>query len=75
MYGVKILIDGQPMCEIAKGGAATFQLLAGLHRVEVSGGGLSNAAAIHIADGVASRYHLDFSALGALGGGLKFKPL
>ena len=75
MYGVKIVVDGQLMCEIAKGGAATFELLAGPHRVEVSGGGLSNVATIQIADGATSRYHVDFSAFGALGGGLKFKPL
>lgn len=75
MYGVKIVIDGQTVGEIAKGGAATFDLLAGPHRVEVSGGGLSNAATIQIVNGVASRYHLDFSAFGALGGGLKFKPV
>jgi hypothetical protein len=75
MYAVKVVIDGQNVGEIAKGGAATFELLAGPHRVEVSGGGLSNAATIQIIDGVVSRYHLDFSAFGALGGGLKFKPV
>ena len=74
MYGVKVMIDGQVVCEIAKGGTATFELRAGPHRVEVSGGGLSNSATIHIDDGVANRYHLGFSALGALGGGLKFRP-
>jgi hypothetical protein len=74
-YDVKIVIDGQAVCEIAKGGAATFELLAGPHRVDVSGGGLSSAATIQIVDGVTYRYHLDFSAFGALGGGLRFKPL
>jgi hypothetical protein len=75
MYGVKVVIDGQAICEIAKGGTATVELLAGSHRVEVSGGGLSNSATIQIDDGAATRYHMDFSAFGALGGGLKFKPL
>lgn len=75
MYEVKIVIDGRAVGELVRGGTATFDLLAGLHRVEVSGGGLSNAATIKIFDGIACRYHLDFSALGVLGGGLKFKPL
>jgi hypothetical protein len=74
MYGVRVVIDGQAVGEIAKGGTATFELLAGPHKVEVRGGGLSNSAMIHITDGLACRYHLDFSAFGALGGGLKLKP-
>ena len=75
MYGVKVVIDGKPVGEIAKGQTFTFDLLAGSHRVEVSGGGLSNAATVQISDGAASRYELDFSGMGILGGGLKFRPM
>jgi hypothetical protein len=74
MYSVKVVIDGQPVCEIARGASAKFELLVGPHKVEVSGGGLSNSATVQIADALVTRYDLDFSALGALGGGIKFKP-
>ena len=74
MYSVKVVIDGHPVCEIARGASAKIDLLAGPHQVQVSGGGLSNSATVQIVDGHVTRYSLDFSALGALGGGLKFKP-
>lgn len=74
MYAVHVVVDGQLMDEVKNGGTITLELPAGQHKVEVSGGGLSNSATVRIADGQATRYKMYFSAWGVLGGGLNFKP-
>lgn len=74
MYAVQVVVDGQLMGEVKNGGTITLDLPAGQHRVEVSGGGLSKAATVQIADGQTCRYQIYFSAWGILGGGLNFKP-
>jgi hypothetical protein len=72
---VEIRIDGQPIGVVKNGGTASFDLLAGNYRLDVSGGGMSNSAVAQVHDGIATTFEVSFSSLGALGGGLKLRPL
>jgi hypothetical protein len=74
-YAVQITIDGQPVGEVKNGGTVSFEMLAGAHKLDVRGGGLSNSAVVQIRDGQSTRYQMSFSAFGALGGGLKLNPM
>ncbi len=74
MYAVQVSVDGEFLGELRNGGILTLDLPAGERLVELSGGGLSREAEVTIHDGETTRYQLYFSAWGALGGGLNFKP-
>jgi hypothetical protein len=74
MYAVQVFVDGELMGEVKNGGTITLELPAGKHKVEISGGMLSNSATIRISDGKTTRYQMYFSEWGFLGGGLNFKP-
>jgi len=74
MYSVKVAVDGQPVGEIKNDATLRVALLAGEHRVDIRGGGMSDTAEVKIQDGQQTPYDVSFSAFGILGGGLKLKP-